>query len=185
MPQGTLGQTKVSILRKPAKLLSPIKTEIDFEGVTIFEVYKRLVITPEDERAIAKLVVGYLGRDFSIDFLPKIESNIVPSKLQSFRLNRDSKGGQIIDYLGGECAVETTVAEMVDMMMRQGRGCRKGNLLTNGNGNVFYIRNASGVLNGVACRWLSEYHFWYIGSCSSDHSEGWEAGDRVFIRMIL
>ncbi len=173
---------------KPAKkrlaVLQPLETITEFPKTDIFRAIDHLRITPDNERATAELVIGFLSDNVRNNFLSnggKIEENLAESKLRAYKLKKDSVDGLIIAELGGEEAAETTVAEMVALMRRQGRG-QQGILLTNGYANIFYIRDAKGVLLAVYCCWLSDYGRWYVVANPIKDPGAWRAGDRVFSR---
>ncbi len=169
------------IAKKPSALLDPLKTVIDFSGTDNFNVAEHLKITPGNERATAELVIGYIGGNFKSNFLDKIEEAVAASKLHAYRLKKNSVDGPIITDLGGEEKAETTVAEMVDLMRRQGRG-QKGLLLTNGYANIFYIRDSHGVLRAVRCYWRSGYGYWSVEASPVADPDEWDAGFRVISR---
>ena len=52
--------------------------------------------------------------------------------------------------------------------------------LTNGDVNIFYINNDSGVLRAVFVDWSSDG--WYVFANSIKRQGGWRAGSRVFSR---
>lgn len=170
-----------AIARKLSALLDSLKTVIDFPGVDDFKVAEYLKITPEGEKATAELVIGYLGDNLRNNFLGKVEKDIAPTKLRAYRLKKDSVDGPIIDDLGGKEAAETTVAEMVDLMKRQGRG-QKGILLTNGYANIFYIKDINGQMWAVRCRWDSDGRYWLVAAYSVTDPFKWLAGRRVVSR---
>lgn len=109
--------------------------------------------------------IGYLGDNFCRFFLSgdgKIETDIVEATLRVHRLAKSSVDGPIIAELGGEHLAETTLAQMWELMKAQGHG-QRGNLLAN-YANIFYIRDANGVLWAVSCRWYSARDSWFVSA---------------------
>jgi len=167
--------------KKRMKVLRALEQIAEFPQTDIFRAVDHLRITPDNERATAELVIGFLSDNIRSNFLGKIEENVAESKLRAYRLKKDSVDGPIIADLGGEEAAETTVAEMVTLMRRQGRG-QQGILLTNGYANIFYIRNAKGVFWTVRCCWPSGYGDWSVYAIPITGPFGWSAGRQVFSR---
>lgn len=169
---------------KASSLLQPLKATAEFPMTAEFRAIDHLRITPNNERATTDLVIGFLSDNVKNNFLSdggKIETSIFDSKLRPYRLKKDSVDGPIIADLGGENNVETTLAEMVDLMRRQGRG-QKGILLTNGYANIFYIRDSKGVLWAVFCYWCSGDQYWSVYANPITDPSTWGAGDQVFSR---
>lgn len=123
---------------------------------------------------------GILG-DFNKWFLAgdgKIEEPIGERILHYGDLIKDSTDGLIIEELGGEAKVETTLTELYDLLKKQPNG-EAGALLVNGYSNIFYIRDTGGVLRDMFVYWRGYY--WLVYS----HFIGcplWIAGSRVFFR---
>jgi len=167
---------------KRYKVLQPLKTIAEFPMTAEFRAIDHLRITPQDEEATAELVIGFITDNVKNNFLVdggKVETSIFDSKIRPYTLKKNSVDSSIIADLGGEEAAETTVAEMVSLMRRQGRG-QQGILLTNGNANIFYIRNTKGVLWAVRCRWNSSY--WVVRAFPVADRDAWRAGDQVLVR---
>lgn len=173
---------------KPAKkryaVLQPLETIAKFSKTDTFRAIDHLRITPDNERATAELVIGFLSDNVRNNFLSgggKIEENVPASVLRAYRLKKDSVDGRIIADLGGEEVAETMVAEMVALMRGQGRG-QNGILLTNGYANIFYIRDAKSILWAVYCHWDSGCGRWIVCANPITDPRGWIAGDRVLSR---
>lgn len=58
----------------------------------------------------------------------------------------------IVKYLGGEARVETTLSDVWYLLKMQASG-EHGFLLTNGDANIFYVRDIRGLLRVVGIRW--------------------------------
>jgi hypothetical protein len=79
--------------------------------------------------------------------------------------------------LGGEAKVETTLTELWDMLKKQPKG-EDGDLLINGYANIFYIKDAEGVLRAVLVHWFAAG--WFVSADSVELSLEWSAGYRGF-----
>lgn len=174
------GENPWQEVKRRMKVLRELEQITEFPGTDVFKVADYLWLTPDNERATAELVIGYLY-NIGDNFLDKIEKNVVASKLRAWTLKKDSRDDLIIADLGGEEAAESTVAEMIALMRAQGRG-QKGILLTNGYSNIFYIRDAKGVLWAVRCRWRSDGRYWYVSAYPLSYPNACYAGDQVFSR---
>jgi hypothetical protein len=85
----------------------------------------------------------------------------------------------IITELGGEKVAETTLTEMFALLQKQANG-KKGDLLTSGYANIFYVRDRTGVLRAVGADWYDAGWSVYAFEVSSPHA--WRAGFQVFSR---
>jgi hypothetical protein len=81
-----------------------------------------------------------------------------------------------IPVLGGEGKVETTLAEMWNLIERHANGGKM--LLDNCETNVFYIKNLNGVLRAVDLHW--SVGGWYIAASSIESPGGWHGVGQVF-----
>lgn len=126
----------------------------------------------------AKVKISYLGDNFQDWFLGKIEEHAGGEiTLRGRNLNRSSVDGPIIAELGSEAKAETTLAEVFALMEKQGNR-EEGALFTNGYANIFYVRDANGVLRAVSLIWLDGG--WRVSALSVASPRGWRAGLRVF-----
>lgn len=123
--------------------------------------------------------IDRIGGNFQSHFGTKTESNILAQNLRIHRLRKGSVDSPIIDELGGKELVETNLATVWEMMKKQGHG-QQGDLLTNGNANIFYIRDTEGVLWAVSCGWGGGG--WLVFADSVARPGGWGAGCRVLTR---
>ncbi len=94
-------------------------------------------------------------------------------------LTQDCADSLIIKEFGGEKKSETTLAELYDLLKKQGNG-EDGVLLTNGRANIFYIKNIFGVLCVVDVYWCSVG--WSVHSDSFGGISIRENDARVFSR---
>ncbi len=128
----------------------------------------------------ASVAIAYVGENFAASFLRKTEERADSEiSLRYHTLARASVDGPIIAELGGEAKAETTLAEIAALMTKQAHG-EPGALLTNGYANIFYVRNAVGVVCAVDLYWCSDG--WIVGARSVAGPNAWNAGCRVFSR---
>lgn len=147
----------------------------------------------------APVKVSYVGDNFTNWFLGKIENKedvgeAIPgdglyrkpgrqndAKETTFRfhtLTKNSVDGPIIAALGGETNAETTLVEIAGCMKQQANG-EQGLLLTNGDANIFYVRDSALVLRAVRVDWGQGG--WGVDASSvSDKHEWHPHGYRVF-----
>lgn len=128
--------------------------------------------------------IGWIGDNFRCMFLSgdgKLETDVAEATLRVHRLVKSSADAPIIAELGGEEVAETTLAYMFELMKRQNRG-QDGVLLTNGWANIFYIRDAKGVLWAVFCNWYSGYRYWYVEAVPVTDPNRWYDGYQVISR---
>lgn len=118
--------------------------------------------------------IGWLGENFKQVFLNgkgKIEVEVPETTLRIHQLIKRSVDEQIIAELGGEKMAETTLAQVWQMFTKQGHG-EAGDLRVDGYiANIFYVRDATGALWAVGCRWFS--YGWEVGAGPVTNSDGW------------
>jgi hypothetical protein len=170
---GTIGRVVVD-----SELLGPITT-VSVPGVEAFSAKTRFVTknTPDN------VSLGYISLNFQSAFLNgtgRNEIDVPKAELRIHKLRQNSVDAPIIEELGGNEQVETSLSTMWEMMKRQGQG-QRGDLLVNGYYNIFYIRDDYGTLWAVGC-WISDYRFWCVDACSVACPSGWHVDDRVFTR---
>lgn len=133
----------------------------------------------------------YIAPNFMLCFRPSSSSTGVPGNglcwtadvqetvLHYHTLDWSSEDSHIIDQLGGEAKVETTIPEIYALLERQGNG-EDGALLTNGHSNIFYVREASSIrgLCAVGVYWVGDG--WNVFAHSVAHEGLRSAGHRVF-----
>ncbi len=107
----------------------------------------------------------------------KIEEHVGEQTLSYGNLTKDSVDGPIIEELGGEAKVETTLSAIYGLLLKQPKG-EEGALLTNGYANIFYVRDVNGTLRAVDASWHDGG--WYVYASSVESTLAWDAGGRVF-----
>ncbi len=127
----------------------------------------------------APVKISCVWDNFRDWFLPKEEQQFGGSTLKYGKLSRSSVDGPIIAELGGEEKAETTLTELFSLMQAQKNG-ENGPLLTNGYANIFYIRDAKGVLRTVGADWGGVG--WDVGAGSVTNPYAWDDALRVFSR---
>lgn len=128
----------------------------------------------------AKVKISHLGGNFRACFLDWVGGAFAGSTLRSARLRKPSVDGPIIAELGGEAKAETTLTEMFSLMAKQANG-EKGELLNNGDVNIFYIRDVNRVLRAVGVDWHDGG--WDVYVRSNEYPGKWLYGYRVFSRV--
>lgn len=123
--------------------------------------------------------IGYLGDNFKKHFLSKTEENVARAELTSFQLTKDSLDRDILAQLGD--TAEISLAHLWYLLSLQPNG-EPGFLLTNGYANIFYIRDASGILWAVRADWDAGYGHWGVEAYSVSGPDGWSAGRQVVSR---
>jgi hypothetical protein len=128
--------------------------------------------------------IGYVWEGFRNNFLAddgKVEADIAEATLRVHKFVKSSVDSPIIAELGGEDVAETSLAQMYEMMKTQGHG-EQGILLTNGYANIFYIRDAKGVLWAAGCCWSSGIGYWGVDASPVTYPDTWDAGRQVVSR---
>lgn len=124
--------------------------------------------------------IAWLDGNFQNWFLGKTEAPAPEVTLKYGKLTRSALDDEICKEIGTE-SVETTLAAIYALMERQKNG-KSGVLLTDGRANIFYVRDANGVLRAVLVVWLVGGGGWRVGARSVARQDGWSVGYRVFSR---
>ncbi len=161
---------------EPQLLLIPIGTATVAATTAPFVARDRFVVNTGKK---APVKISYLGDNFKDWFLRKEEQPFTGSTLKYGKLSRYSVDGPIIKELGGEEHAETTLTELFALMEAQKNG-ENGPLLTNGYANIFYIKDAAGVLRAVYAGWSDDG--WSVGAGDVPSPSVWHAGCQVFSR---
>ena len=164
-------------LNPPAPpLLIPVGTTIVAATTTSFVVRDRFV---QNTKKNAPVKISFVSDYFKDCFYDKTEEAFGGSTLNYGKLSRSSVDGPIIAELGGEAKAETTVAEVYALMEAQKNG-ENGSLLTNGYANIFYVRDAKGVLRSVDVYWIDDG--WFVNADDVADPDAWRVGGQVFSR---
>jgi len=161
------------------KVVTPDDKILEFVStVTVSATTKKFVVRDYVQK-LRKTKNVYASSNFEKLFFDKTVEPISEQELNYHKLTKNSVDGPIIDELGGEAKVETTLAEMFSLIALQPNG-EDGVSLTNGYANVFYIRDVVGVLRAVCCRWGDGGWHLYAGSVVAPFA--WRGGGQVFSR---
>ena len=165
-----------SLMPKPELLLEYINSITNPGTTEKFIARDRFAVNTKSD---APVKISYLGDNFKKWFLGKVEEPFIESALRYGKLRKPSVDASIIAELGGEEKAETTLTELWQALEKQPNG-EKGDLLTNGYANIFYIRDVNGVLRAVRARWYGDG--WIVFAFSVEGPFWWFAGHRVFSR---
>lgn len=83
----------------------------------------------------------------------------------------------ILRELGQNVEIDLFALYYLTFIQAEGR---KGTLLTDGNANIFYLRDKDGVLRSVCVFWRDDV--WYIGVNSVSRPGWWDGGRQVIVR---
>lgn len=132
----------------------------------------------ESTSSAAGVRISWLGATFSRRYLGKIEENNGGAViLRRFLLRRSSSSAEIIGALNMHH--ETMLADVWCLLSHQPGG-ESGTLLTDAAPNLFYIRDAEGVLGVVDAVWGGAG--WEIGASAIDDASRWMVGRQVLAR---
>jgi hypothetical protein len=131
----------------------------------------------EDISSAAEVRISWLGAAFMRRFAVKVEDDTVEVTLQTHVLSRSSSDTQIIAELGDRH--ETKLTDLWCLLKLQASG-RGGALQTNAAPNIFFVRDAAGVLGAVDAIWAGAG--WEIGASQAEGQRRWPAGSHVISR---
>jgi len=158
------------------KRMTDITVTLDLGSFTASDHFK------VDTSRKAAVKISYLGDNFREWMFGLKEQPPDENYLCCYELLKNSVNGPIIEELGGEQKVETTLSEIFALMKKQRNG-EKGALLTNGYANIFYVRDINGVLRAVRVNWYGDG--WLMSADSVEGPGRWGAGNQVFSRNSL
>ncbi|MDP2877452.1 MAG: hypothetical protein Q8O00_14795, partial [Holophaga sp.] len=118
------------------------------------------------------------GDNFKTWYTGKVEEEAPEGMLIPLTLIQAAYDREIIADLGGEEEAEVTLTEIWRLMERQASG-EKGDLLTNGWVNIFYVKDKDGVLRAVGVGWGGGG--WGVRADALDDGQ-WRDGGQVFSR---
>jgi hypothetical protein len=121
----------------------------------------------------------WLSDSFKVWMLPKVEKGVKPSTLTYGKLMKSAKDAVIILALGGEEKAESSLVKIFHLTSLQPNG-EEGTLLTNGWVNIFFVKDAKGILRTVRAYWSDGE--WRLGAGPTP--DKWRAGYRVFSRNL-
>ena len=153
--------------------------EVSFSGSAKFVASENFIINTSDE---APAKISYLGKNFPVWFVDKIENNISQSTLVYSKLLKSANDNEIILTLGGEERAEVSLSEMFYLMSLQPSG-EEGILLSSGNVNFFYVKDISGTLRAIRLLWKNGG--WEIHAILPHDPLNlplWDEGSQIFSR---
>ena len=162
----------VVVPEKP-KLLAPLDT------VAIPATVEKFVVAKHFKDGTTDGVTCWVGSNFQSWFDAKVEDPMSAVTLRGHQLLRSSVDGPIIAELGGEAKVETTMSAIWALLKKQSKG-QTGTLLVNGYANIFYVRDAKGVLRAVGVDWNGGG--WGVAASPVEGPSTWDGDGRVFSR---
>jgi hypothetical protein len=125
----------------------------------------------------AEARISWLGAAFASRFAAKIEDDPDDVTLQTYALNRASSNIEIIGELDDH--LETKLSDLWCLLKLQAGG-EDGALQTNAVPNIFFVRDAAGVLGAVDAIWAGAG--WEIGASPLEGQRQWPSGSRVISR---
>jgi hypothetical protein len=131
----------------------------------------------ENISPVAEARISWLGATFMRHFAVKVEDGSDGVTFQIYTLSRASTNTRIVAELGDRH--ETKLADLWCLLKLQANG-EDGALQTNAVPNVFFVRNATGVLGAVDALWAGAG--WEIGASPVEGQREWPSGSRVIAR---
>jgi hypothetical protein len=157
----------------PAGPLDPPTTSaLSRRGEFVANEYFKENISPA-----AEVKISWLGATFMRRFAVKVEDNTDDETLQTHTLSRASTDTQIVAEFDDHH--ETKLADLWCLLKLQANG-EDGALQTNAVPNLFFVRDATGVLGAVDVLWAGAG--WEIGASPVEGQREWPSGSRVIAR---
>lgn len=159
--------------RAPAEPLDPPATSAlpHHEKFVAGEHFKENISPAAEAR------ISWLGATFMRRFAVKVEDDTDDVTLRTYALSRPSSGTQIIAELDDRH--ETKLADLWCLLRLQANG-EDGALQINAAPNIFFVRDAAGVLGAVDAIWAGAG--WEIGASQVEAQRQWPSGSRVISR---
>jgi hypothetical protein len=167
----------------PRKILDPIGTAVIAPTPENFIANERFVLASGPEATIQVTAIGGNFRSWFLSKPERPEPTLGETRVRSNRLRKTTIDSLILNELGGEDKVETTLPQMYAMMLAQRNG-EPGPLLNDGWYNIFYVRDVNGVLQAVINHWYVPQGGWRLGADRIDGPCRWCAGDRIFTPAV-
>ncbi len=166
-------RTKETVRKAQEKLLDFI-TSFKVGGAKKF-VAKDNFKEEISDKAIVKIAL--IWKDFKDNFLDLVEENVPEAELKVHKLLKDSRNPGIIVELRESYTV--SLAHVWNAMALQSKG-EEGNLLTNGNENIFYVADVNGVVWAVGVAWYG--NGWGMSADSVECQNKWNDNNLVLSR---
>jgi hypothetical protein len=131
----------------------------------------------ENISSAAEVRISWLGATFMRHFAVKVEDDTDDVTLQIYALSRPSSATEIVAELDDR--PETKLSDLWCLLKLQANG-EDGALQTSAIPNVFFVRDATGVLGAVDAIWAGAG--WEIGASQVEAQRQWPSGSRVISR---
>jgi hypothetical protein len=131
----------------------------------------------ESISSAAEVRISWLGATFMRRFAVKVEDGTVDVTLQTHALSRSLSDTQVIAELDDRH--ETKLTDLWCLLKLQASG-QDGALQTNATPNIFFVRDAAGVLGAVDAIWAGAG--WEIGASQAEGQRRWPSGSHVISR---
>jgi hypothetical protein len=131
----------------------------------------------ENTSSAAEVRISWLGATFMRRFAAKVEDNTGDVTLQIYALSRPSNATDIVAELGDRHEIK--LSNLWCLLKLQGNG-GNGALQINAVPNVFFVRDATGVLGVVDAIWAGAG--WEIGASQVEIQRQWPSGSRAISR---
>ncbi len=191
----------VQVKRLKSTLLNPFGTVKISATTTLFVAKDHFVEKMNDD---VQVKIWSIWDKFKTRFLQgdgKVERPIYDTELRYHRLKKRLVDTPILEELGGVNKSMTTLTEVFILMTKQARG-EKGDLLVNGDPNIFYVEtevilpveehlaytnyeDKKVVLCAVPVSWSTKENGWEVGAYSVLHSSHWDIGAQVVSRNFV
>ena len=153
--------------------------EVTFPRTLRFVPSENFIIDTSDG---TKVKISYLGKNFPVWFLDKIETDTPSLTLVYSKLLKGANNTEIISTIGGEDKAEVFLSEIFHQISEQPNG-ENGILLNNGDVNFFYVRDVSGILRTIRILWQNDA--WEIHAILPHDILNlpiWKEGSQIFSR---
>lgn len=165
-----------AVINGRAKIV-PIKPRL-LELVATVKIGGAEQFAAADHFMVGQAGIAWLGDNFRNNFLSKVEEDVQTATLNVWKLRKNALDELIRAKLGAD-REETALAYLFGLLAQQADG-KTGPLLTDGRANIFYIRDAKGVIWAVG----ADRHSvgWSVDALSVTSPRRWLAGCQVFSR---
>jgi hypothetical protein len=121
--------------------------------------------------------ISNVWAEFRQRFFGKTEEASPAVSLRTYKLQKAAADAPIIEALGGESRVETSIASVFALITGQPYG-QPGPLQVNGYANIFYVRDKDDVLCAVRVGWDEEG--WIVDAIPVRDPLAWNGQHQVF-----
>jgi hypothetical protein len=132
--------------------MDPLLRAGDTISISATEAFAVSVNFAPDLRPEARVLIASILSNFGRWFFTAQIDPAPACAVEWLELQRNASNTTILNELGGVSAAETSLATAYALMLRQNAG-QPGPLATNGWSNVFYVRDAKGLLRSVNVHW--------------------------------